>query len=179
MTLELIYWLALGGGLAILTLSLILGDIFDFFDIDIGDAGVPIIPVFFAATAAFGAGGLIGVAGFGLGTGGSIVSGLITGVAVGLLAGLLFAVLRRQEAGEGFQVGKLTGLRGRTTLAVGPGRVGRVAVQYGGMTRSLSATSAEEIPAGHEVVVRDVVGNVLTVSRAAAAESSETAAERP
>jgi membrane protein implicated in regulation of membrane protease activity len=40
------------------------------------------------------------------------------------------------------------------------------------MTRSLTATSKEEIPAGEEVVVRDVVGNVLTVARPEAPEGA-------
>jgi membrane protein implicated in regulation of membrane protease activity len=170
--LELGYWIALGTGLGFLVLSILLGDIFDFFDIDIGDTGFPIVPVFFGATAAFGAGGLIGVKAFGFGTGGSIALGLGGGGFVGALIALLFALLRRQEGKEGFELAKLVGQRGRSTLAVGPGRTGRVAVHFAGMTRSLTATSKEDIPAGEEIVVRDVVGNVLTVSRPEAPEGS-------
>ncbi|MGH2556018.1 MAG: NfeD family protein [Actinomycetota bacterium] len=170
--LELVYWLTLGIGLGFLILSIVLGDIFDFFDIDIGDAGVPIAPVFLGAVSAFGAGGLIAIEAFGFGTGGSITMGLATGAAVGVLVGLLFALLGRQEGKEGFELGKLVGERGRSTLAMGPGRTGRVAVHFAGMTRSLTATSKEEIPAGEEVVVRDVVGNVLTVARPEAPEGA-------
>ncbi len=172
--LEVAYWLALGIGLGFLTLSILLGDVLDLFnfdvDIDVVDASVPVVPVFFGATAAFGAGGLIGVKAFSFGTGGSIGLGIGTGASVGVLIGLLFALLRRQEAKEGFELTNLIGQRGRSTLAIVPGRTGRVAVHFAGMTRSLTATSKEEIPAGEEIVVLDVVGNVLTVSRPGASE---------
>jgi hypothetical protein len=127
--LELAYWLALGIGLAILSVSLVLGDVLDFFDIDIGDVGVPIVPVFFGAIAAFGAGGLIGVKAFGFGTGGSIALGLVGGVGAAGLVVLLFSMLGRQESKEGFELAKLVGERGRSVLAMGPGRTGRVSVQ--------------------------------------------------
>ena len=165
LTLELVYWLALGAGLVLLAVSVVLGDIFDFFDIDIGDAGLPLVPVFAAAVAAFGGGGLIGTEAFGLGRAGSIVTGLATGAAAGLGTGALFVLLRRQEAGEGFEVSKLVGERGRCTLALGPGRVGRVSIRYAGMTRSFSAMSREEIAAGEEIVVRDVIGSTIEVER--------------
>jgi membrane protein implicated in regulation of membrane protease activity len=170
MTLDLVYWIALATGLGILAISLVLGDIFDSFDVDIGDSGLPIIPVFFAAMAAFGAGGLLGTQAFGFGTGGSIASGIVTGLLGGLGAGALFLLLRRQEAGEGFEISQLVGERGRVTLGLGPGRVGKVAVRYAGMTRSLSATSQEDITTGEEVVVRDVIGTTITVARADRAE---------
>ena len=164
-TLELVYWLALGIGLLVLAVSLVLGDIYDFFDIDIGDSGLPVVPVFFAALAAFGAGGLLGTLGFGLGRAGSIFSGIATGIGGGLGAGLLFFVLRRQESTEGFDMSKLVGERGRCTLAIGPNRTGRVAVSYRGMTRSLTAISDEEIAAGEQIVVTDVVGHTIEVRR--------------
>ena len=164
-TLELVYWVALGLGLIVLAISVVLGDIFDFFDIDIGDSGLPIVPVFFAAMATFGAGGLIAIEAFGFGSGGSIAVGLGTGVGGAVLAGLLFFFLRRQEAGDGFEMSQLVGQRGRVTLAVGPGKVGRVAVSFGGLTRSFSAGSAEEIPPGEDIVVTDVVGHTIKVAR--------------
>lgn len=164
LSLEIVYWAALGLGLGLLALSLILGDVFDFLDLDLpGD--VSIVPVFFAAVAAFGAGGLFGLKAFGFQTGGSILLGLGGGVVMGGVTALLFAVLGRQEAKEGFETHKLIGLRGRLTLATGPAKIGKVQVTYEGMTRSLSATSLEEIPAGHDVKITDVVGRNLTVAR--------------
>ncbi len=164
-TLELVYWLALGIGLVVLALSLILGDIFDFFDIDIGDSGLPIVPVLFAAVATFGAGGLIGIEAFGFGSGGSIVLGIVTSMGGAAVAALLFVALRRQEATDGFEMSQLVGQRGRCTLAVGPGRIGRVAVSFGGLTRSFAASSDEQITAGEEIVVTDVIGHTIKVAR--------------
>ena len=170
--LELVYWLTLGIGLGMLFLSMVLGGILDSFDIDFGDAGIPIVPVLFGSIAAFGAGGLLGTKAFGFGAGGSIALGLGTGAAAGTATVLLFLVLKRQEQAEGFEVSRLVGVRGRTTLAIGPGRVGRVSVHYAGMTRSLTATSREDIPAGVDIVVEDVVGGVLTVGPAGREETA-------
>ena len=166
MGVETVYWIAMGVGLGLLALSLLVGDILDALHLDVFDVGVPVVPVFFAALGAFGAGGLLGMEAFDLGARGSIVTGLGTGVGVGALTALLFAALRRQESAEGFEISKLVGARGRTTLAIAPGRVGRVSIHHAGMTRSLSATSQETIATGEEVVVTDVVGQVLTVTRA-------------
>ncbi|MBI4259827.1 MAG: hypothetical protein HY658_04610 [Actinobacteria bacterium] len=171
MALEAVYWVTLGVGLGILAISLLLGDIFDFFDVDIGDTGLPIIPVFFAAMSAFGAGGLLGIELFGLGTRGSVVTGLGVGLGAGALTALLFAALRRQETHEGFELSHMIGERGMCTLSLGPGRVGKVSVHHAGMTRSFPATSDETIGAGEEVVVRDVVGETMRVARPETADT--------
>lgn len=175
--LEIAYWLALGVGLAILVLSVAFGGVLEIFEFDIGDVGVPFAPLFFGSIAAFGAGGLIGVEAFDLGTAGSIAAGLVTGVVVGVLIGLLFVLLHKQEADEPFALADLVGQRGRSTLAIGPGRTGKVSVHYAGMTRSLTATSVEEIAAGEEVVVLDIVGTVLTVARATQSQASPQVTE--
>lgn len=168
MTIELVYWIALGFGLGLLILSLLLGDVFDFLDIDLPGAEISVAPVFFAAVAAFGAGGLFGMKAFQMQTGGSIFMGLATGAGMGILTAGLFALLRRQEAKEGFELDQLVGLRGRATLAIGPGRVGKVQITHAGMTRSITATSNEEIGTGEEIVVRDLVGRTLNVSKSTA-----------
>lgn len=173
MTLTLVYWIALGVGIGFLALSLLLGDLFDFLDIEIGGDEFSAAPVFFAAVGAFGAGGLIGTQ-VGMGTVGSIATGLGTGAAAGFLTALLFMALRRQEAKEGFELPKLVGERGRLSLAVGPGRVGRVTISFAGMTRALTATSTDEIPAGEEVIVEDVVGNSLKVRRIASEQKGSS-----
>lgn len=162
-----VYWIALGVGLGLLVLSVLLGDVFDFIDFDIGGTDLAVMPILFTAAAAFGAGGLIGIEAFGLGRGGSIFAGLGTGVAAGALAGALFALLRRQEATDGFTMSQLIGERGRCSLTIGPGKVGKVSVTYGGMTRTFSASSADEIATGEEVVVSDVIGSQLTVAKPA------------
>lgn len=169
-SLELIYWLTLGVGLGLLLLSVLLGGVFDFLDLEIGGTDLAIGPMFFTAMAAFGAGGLIGTEAFGLGQSGSIFVGVGTGLGGGGLAGLLFAVLRRQEAEGAFELSELIGQRGRCSLAVGPGRVGSVAVTHAGMTRTFSASADEEIASDEEIVVRDVIGSRLAVARARTAD---------
>jgi membrane protein implicated in regulation of membrane protease activity len=178
MTLEAAYWLALAVGLGLLVLSLLLGDLFDFLDFltfDFLGSDFSAAPVFFTATGAFGAGGLLGLNAFGLGTGGSILSGLGCSVILGSLAGLLFAALRRQESKEGFVISQLVGARGRCTLAIEPRRTGRVSIHHAGMTRSLPATSTDPVASGEEIVVVDTIGSTLSVERAGKQAPSDSA----
>ena len=152
-----------------LVLSLVLGDLFDFLnflDFDLLGGDFSPAPVFFTAMGAFGGGGLLGINAFGLGAGGSLLTGLASALLLGGLATMLFAALRRQEAGEGFVTEQLIGARGRCTLALGPNKTGRVLVTHEGMTRSFSATSDSTITSGTEIVVTDTVGNALTVAPA-------------
>jgi membrane protein implicated in regulation of membrane protease activity len=165
-TLEAAYWLALAVGLGLLVLSLVLGDLFDFLDFlafDFLGGDFSAAPVFFTATGAFGAGGLLGLNAFGLGTGGSILTGLGCAIVLGGLAALLFAALHRQESREGFNIAQLVGARGRCTLAIEPGKTGRVSIHHAGMTRSLSATSNAPVATGEEIVVVDAIGSTLSV----------------
>ncbi|MGH2750733.1 MAG: hypothetical protein ACRDK3_07660 [Actinomycetota bacterium] len=174
MSLEAAYWLLLGVGLVLLVLGLVVGDLFDFLDfldLDLFGGDFSATPVFFTAMSAFGGGGLIGINLFGFGAGASLLSGLLAAILLGGLAAMLFVALRRQEAEDGFTTEKLLGARGRCTLAIGPGKMGRVSVAHSGMTRSFSATSAESIADGEDVVVTDAVGNSLTVARASTAQS--------
>jgi hypothetical protein len=170
MTLEAIYWLTLGIGLGLLFLSLLLGDILDLlpFEIDIGGSDFAAGPVFFAGVAAFGAGGLLGIRGFGLGRGGSIFTGIGAGLGFGAGTALLFTLLQRQEGKGAFDLNGLVGLRAAVNVAIGPGQAGRVTVTFEGMTRAFTARSDDRIAVGEEVIVRDVVGSQLTVARPAA-----------
>ena len=164
MELELWYWIALGVGVGFLLLSLVFGDLFDFIDFDLGD-GFAATPVFFTVLAAFGGGGLLAIKAFEASAGVSVFAGLGTSVVAGGLAAAFFKMLGRQEAGEGFAIGELVGARGRCTLAIRPGKEGRVSVQARGMTRSISAVSDVEIAAGDEVVVLDALGTSVKVGR--------------
>lgn len=164
MALETVYWIALGAGLGLLALSVFLGDAFDFLDVDVGAGDFAAAPALFAAVSAFGAGGIIGIQ-IGFGSGGSILTGILTGLGAGALVALIFAGLRKQEAEDAFELSALVGERGRLSLSVGPGRTGKVTVTYAGMSRSHSASSDEEIPSGEEVVVLDVIGSSLKVGR--------------
>lgn len=168
MTLELAYWLALGIGLGLLVASLLLGDLFDFInfiDLDFG-GDFAAAPIFFTATGAFGAGGLLGLNAFEVSRGASVLIGLGFAVVLGGLSGVLFAALGRQESKETYSTDKLVGARGRCTLELVPGRQGKVAVRHEGMTRSHTATSDEAVAVGEEIVVVDVIGSTLRVARA-------------
>lgn len=169
MTLEAAYWIALGVGVSFLLISVVLGDVFDFLDFldfDIGE-GFSATPVFFTAIAAFGGGGLLALEAFDLSRGSSVLAGVGSSVLAGGLAALFFALLSKQQAGEGFSRSQLIGATGRCVLAIKPGNDGRVSIHYAGMTRTHSASSADTIAAGDEVVVIDVVGDSLKVSAAA------------
>ena len=173
MTLEVWYWIALGVGVGFLLLSLVFGDVFDFLDFldfDLGD-GFAATPIAFTAVAAFGGGGLIGAGAFNLGAGGSALVGLAAAVVFGGLTAVLFSALGRQEAPQAFGISQLVGSRGRCTLAIVPGKSGKVSLHHEGMTRAFSATSDEPISAGDVVVVADIVGNSLHVTKASSSEA--------
>ncbi|MDP9067433.1 MAG: hypothetical protein M3N53_03655 [Actinomycetota bacterium] len=164
MGLELAYWVALGVGTGFLVVSILLGDVLDVFDFDLGD-GVSATPVLFTAIAAFGGGGLLALKATEVSEGKSVVVGLASAFVLGGLALLFFKVLGRQEAAEPFSASQLVGLEGHCTVAVAPGKTGRVSVHHEGMTRSFTATSEQEIHSGDEIVVREALGNSLKVAR--------------
>lgn len=164
MGLELAYWIALGVGAGFLVLSILLGDVLDIFDLDLGD-GVSATPVLFTAVAAFGGGGLLALKASDLDPGESIFVGLLSAVVLGGMALLFFKVLGRQAAGDAFSASQLAGAEGRCTVPIAPGKTGRVSVHHEGMTRSFNATSDQEIASGEEVIVSGAIGNSLKVAR--------------
>ncbi len=145
-------------------LSIILGDVLDVFDFDLGD-GVSATPVLFTAIAAFGGGGLLALKAGEMDPGESIVVGVISAFVLGGLAFVFFKVLGRQEAEGAFSASQLVGAEGRCIVPIRPGNTGRVLVHYQGMTRSFTATSEQEITSGDEIVVREAIGNSLKVAR--------------
>lgn len=166
MGLELAYWVALGVGAGFLVLSILLGDVLDVFDFDFGD-GVSATPILFTAIAAFGGGGLLALKTTEIGQGRSVLVGLASAFVLGGLALFFFRVLGRQEAEGAFSAVQLVGLEGRCTVAIPPGKTGRVSVHHQGMTRSFTATSEDQIRSGEDIVVRETLGNTLKVARRA------------
>lgn len=164
MGLELAYWVALGVGGGFLVLSILLGDILDFIDLDIGD-GVSATPILFTAIAAFGGGGLLALKASEMDPGESVIVGLVSAAGLGGLAFLFFRMLGKQESAPAFSASQLVGSEGRCTLRIASGKTGRVSVHHEGMTRTFTATSDEDIAAGEEVVVSAALGNSLKVAR--------------
>lgn len=164
MGLEVAYWIALGVGAGFLVLTILLGDVLDVFDLDIGD-GVSATPILFTAIAAFGGGGLLALKTTEVSQGKSILIGLASALVLGGLALLFFRGLGRQESEGAFSAAQLVGLEGRCTVAIVPGKSGRVSVHHEGMTRSFTATSEQEISSGDEIVVREALGGSLKVAR--------------
>lgn len=164
MGLEAAYWIALGVGAGFLVLSILLGDVLDVFDLDIGD-GVSATPILFTAIAAFGGGGLLALETSDISQGRSILVGLASALVFAGLAFFFFKALAGQEAEGAFSADQLVGLQGHCTVAIPRGKSGRVSVRHQGMTRSFTATSEEEIVSGAEIVVREALGNSLKVAR--------------
>ena len=163
MTLEIVYWIALGLGVLFLLGSIVFGDVFDFLDFDIDIGGdLSATPVLFTALAGFGAGGLLGIKAFELSDGASVLAGLGTSIVLAAMALLLFRALAKQE-GASFGIAELVGARGRCVLAIKAGKEGRVSIQHAGMTRTFTASSSEDIATGQLVTVTATIGNALEV----------------
>jgi len=121
---------------------------------------------------------IFGAAGFGLT--GTVLTLLHAGVlftplaaaAMGagffLLSHVVFTALKHTESGgSALSEGEIMGERARVTLALEPGRPGRVACLLGGREVYLTArlaAGAEGIPAGREVVVIRVSNGVAEVA---------------
>jgi hypothetical protein len=122
---------------------------------------------------------IFGFAGFGLtGTVLTLLSAgpLLTPLAAGgmgvgffFLSHVVFTLLRRTEtASDPVSDTQLMGERARVTLALEPGRAGRVACLLGGrevyLTARLAPSAPDRIPVGHEVVVVRVSNGVAEVA---------------
>lgn len=122
---------------------------------------------------------IFGMAGFGLT--GTLLTLLRAGplltpvAAAGMGTGFLFlshavftALKRTESGGAALSDAEILGERARVTLALEPGRPGRVACVLGGrevhLTARLDAAAAEGIPAGREVVVVRVTNGVAEVA---------------
>lgn len=91
-------------------------------------------------------------------------------VLLGLLARWGLATIERADERETFERAKLVGMTAVVSAGIQAGKVGQVTVQYAGMTRSLDASSDEDIERGAQVVVDDVDDGQLLVSRTMARE---------
>jgi membrane protein implicated in regulation of membrane protease activity len=161
-------------GFLFLLISLIFGEIFDFFhfdaDFDHGlDHGGPsffstrVLSVFITA---FGGVGAIGVR-YGLSTGMASLAGFGSGVALGSLIYVFARFLYGQQASSDMSVQDLVGHTGRIVVTIPAGGVGQIRVQIGETLVDKIARSHDGQPIPENAVARvdEVLGETLVVRR--------------
>jgi membrane protein implicated in regulation of membrane protease activity len=166
---DLVFVLAalVGGGLLLITVLLddVLGGILESLNIDFSIGGVSLMPPLLAFIAMFGVGGIFATQVLNMHGAPAAAVGVGFGLVGFLVAYVLFRALRRAEGDRPFTVGDLVGRTGSVSVAIPAGRLGTVYVRAEGQNHELSATAAEDIPAGAAVRVTGTAGMGLVVER--------------
>jgi hypothetical protein len=124
-------------------------------------------PAIAAFLAAFGLFGWVAQEGFDAPTGAAVAVGVAGGLGLGWFAYKLSAALMDSPTDETPRTVTLVGKGGRVVTAVTAGRVGEVLVRLGGQPVKLSATAAESLPVGTDVVVVAVESDTKVVVESA------------
>jgi hypothetical protein len=155
-------------GLAVVLLSLVLGDvldgIFDALDLDIG-GGILSAPVLGSFLAAFGFGAALIMFSTGAGATAGALGGLVSGAVVGGLALLMMRALIGMPTDRSMDTGDLVGSTGTVITRIPAGGFGEVAVRHLGQMHKLNARAGEEIPAGAPVEVTAVLSTSAVMVR--------------
>lgn len=161
-------------GFLFLLVSLIFGEIFEFFDADTDfDHGLEHGgPSFFSTrvlsvfVTTFGAVGAIGVR-YGMGTGAASATGAASGVALGSLIYFFARFLYAQQASSDLSVQDLVGHTGRIVVSIPAGGVGQIRLQIGEMLVDKIARSNDgsAVPENTVAKVEEVLGETLVVRR--------------
>jgi membrane protein implicated in regulation of membrane protease activity len=166
---DLVFVLAalVGGGLLLITVLLddILGGILDSLNIDFSLGGVSLMPPLLAFIAMFGVGGIFATQVLNLHGAPAAAVGVGFGLVGFAIAYLLFRALRRAEGEKPYSIGDLVGRTGSVSVSIPAGRLGTVYVRAEGQNHEISATAAEDIPAGAAVKVTATAGMGLVVER--------------
>jgi len=177
---DLVFVLAalVGGGLLLVTVLLddVLGGILDALHVDFSIGGVSLMPPLLAFIAMFGVGGIFATQVLDLHGGRAAIVGVAFGAVGYAVAFALFRALRRAEGGRPFGLPDLVGRDGAVSVAIPQGRLGTVYVRAEGQTHEISATAAEDLPAGTPVRVTGVAGMGLVVERLPVAASQAASA---
>lgn len=146
-------------GLALVTISLFVGEIFDslFDSFDLDGGGVFSTPVIGAFLAAFGFGAALIVYTTKVGAGLSALGGLASGLAVGGVALVMTRSLMNMPTDETVKSSGLKGRTGTVVTRIPEDGYGEISVTYAGHYMKVSARAPEPIPAGVRVVVTDVM----------------------
>lgn len=154
-------FLIIGGvGLALLLLSLVLGEVFEGllggFDVDAG-GGVFSGPVLGAFLASFGFGAALIMYSTDVGAGGGALGGLASGVVVGGLALVMMRSLVNMPTDETVSTRGLEGSEGIVITAVPDDGYGEVTLRHHGEQRKYNAMAEGRITAGTRVRVTAVL----------------------
>ncbi len=145
-------------GLALVTISLLIGEIFDgIFDaFDFDGGGIMSTPVIGSFLAAFGFGAALIIYTADPGPGVSALGGLASGIAVGGVALGMTRSLMNMPTDEPVRSSGLLGRTGTVVTRIPAEGYGEISVTYAGQYMKVSARAPEAIPAGVRVVVTDV-----------------------
>lgn len=165
-------WFAVIGavGLAIVVLSLVLGDLleglFESLDIDAG-AGVFSTPVIGSFLGAFGFGAVLIRTASDAGPGLAAAGGAAGGVAMGAIALWITRSLMHMGTDPAVRTDDVVGKTGTVVSAIPAGGLGEVRLVHLGQPLKLSARAERSVPYGTEVVVVAVTSSSSVVVQAA------------
>lgn len=166
---DLVFVLAalVGGGLLLVTVVLddVLGGILDALQLDFSIGGISLMPPLLAFIAMFGVGGIFATQVLDLHGGQAAIVGVGFGGVGFAVAFLLFRALKGAEGGRPFSISDFVGHTGSVSVAIPAGRLGTVYVRAEGQNHEISATAAEDIPAGVAIKVIGTAGMGLVVER--------------
>lgn len=161
-------------GLAVVLLSLLLGDIFDSlfdaFDIDAG-GGVLSAPVVGSFLAAFGFGAALIMFSTGASATVGALGGLVSGLAVGGVALVIMRTLINMPTDASMDTADLVGVTGTVVTRIPQEGLGEVTLRHLGQLHKLSARAPEPLPAGTAVEVTAVLSSSSVMVRRADEQS--------
>lgn len=152
-------------GLALVVVSLFVGEIFDsiFDSFDLDGGGIFSTPVIGAFLASFGFGAALIIYTTKAGPGLSALGGLASGITVGGIALLMTRSLMNMPTDDPVRSSGLAGRTGTVVTRIPADGYGEISVTYAGQYLKVSARAAEPIPAGVRVVVTDVTSSSSVV----------------
>ena len=167
----LMLFLLIGGvGFLFLIVSLVFGDLFEYFESGhsfdgAGDIAVLDSRVLSVFITAFGGFGAIGVQ-LGLGAIGSTLAGLGGGVIFGGLIAMFAKFLNNQQASSSVSADQLVGRAAQVTVAIKPDQIGQITVRFGEerVEKLARAKNGAEIKTGAIVRIESIAGDSVIVS---------------
>jgi membrane protein implicated in regulation of membrane protease activity len=157
-------------GLAIVIITLLLGEIFDgifgAFDVDVG-GGIFSAPVIGSFLAAFGFGAALIMFAGGVGATAGALGGLVSGLVVGGFALAIMRSLMNMPTDATVTTRGLEGVRGTVITPIPAQGYGEVTIRHHGEQRKYNAQAMEDLPIGTPVQVTGVLSaSAVTVVRA-------------